>query len=256
MAVTVELVPWLEQLRELYAKPRSFERFKEYLDILRSQTGEMALPISNVNPMAKPHALQRVEQLIAIGAEEGALVAAREACAKVGGADDSLRVMVLLIDDAMGGWTNRAFTEFSYRYERKHEVERGWATVIIWTSEEPTAELIATRAYESVYRTLDERAHGPVRSLRQILDREGRTMRFAGDARRYDDATIAAIREKVKPHLDSIAAPVLFALLYGDETAESLGYPPLGIPERGGYDLALAMAEKQMGTALNAIPIS
>ncbi len=52
--------------------------------------------------------------------------------------------------------------------------------------------------------------------------------------------------------MDSTKAPALFALLYGDETAESLGYPALGIPDRGGYDLALAMAEKQTETASRA----
>ena len=69
-------------------------------------------------------------------------------------------------------------------------------------------------------------------------------MRFAGHARRYDDATVDAIRTTIEPHLDSHAAPVVFAALYGDAIAESLGYPPLGVPDRGGYELALATASK------------
>jgi hypothetical protein len=74
------------------------------------------------------------------------------------------------------------------------------------------------------------------------MEREGRTMLFAGHERRYDDATLRAIRGAIEPHLDSQAAPIVFAALYGDAIAESLGYPSLGIPERGGYELALAGA--------------
>ncbi len=256
MAVEIELVRCLEKVRDLYRQPRGFERFKEYLDIVRTRSGEMALPLSMVNPMAKAHALERVEHLIAIRGEDVALDAAREAAARVNDGDDELRVIALPVDDAKGGWTNRAFTEFSHRYERKHEVGHGWATVIVWTSEEPSIELVRRRAFEAVYRTLDERRRGSVRTLREILDREGRTMRFSGHSLRYDDAAIVSIREKAEPHMDSTAAPVLFALLYGDEIAESLGYPPLGVPDRGGYDLALALAEKQTGPALNATPVS
>ncbi|MGA7569771.1 MAG: hypothetical protein WCA80_03080, partial [Candidatus Aquilonibacter sp.] len=98
MAVSVELVPFLAQLRDLYSQPRGFARFKDYLDILRTQTGEMELPISNVNPMAKPHVLERVEQLIALGAEEIALEAAREGAARLSDVDDALRLIVIVAD--------------------------------------------------------------------------------------------------------------------------------------------------------------
>ncbi|HTU69678.1 MAG TPA: hypothetical protein VMF11_05100 [Candidatus Baltobacteraceae bacterium] len=228
MSIDVELVPFLTQLRELYSQPRGFARFKEYLDILRSQTGEMELPISNVNPMAKPQVLEYVEQLIALDAESEALQAARDGARRFDGVDDALRLIVIVADDAQGGWTNRYFTEFAHRYERKHEVARGWATVMLWSSEQPSPNLVRTRALETLYRTVDERAHGPVRTLREILDREMRTQRFAGTTSRYEEP---AYRSKVEPYLDSRAAPIVFAALYGDAAAESLGYPPLGIPE-------------------------
>jgi hypothetical protein len=88
--VTVELVPFLAQLRDLYTQPRGFARFQEYLNILRTETGEMELPISNVNPMAKPHVLARVEELLALGAETVALEAAREGSRRLGDLDESL----------------------------------------------------------------------------------------------------------------------------------------------------------------------
>ncbi|MGA7748225.1 MAG: hypothetical protein WCC70_15140 [Candidatus Aquilonibacter sp.] len=225
MAVSVELVPFLAQLRDLYSQPRGFARFKDYLDILRTQTGEMELPISNVNPMAKPHVLERVEQLIALGAEEIALEAAREGAARLSDVDDALRLIVIVADDALGGWTNRAFTEFAHRYESKHHVARGWVVVMLWSSEEPAVELLRAETLATLYRTVDERRNGKVRTLREILEREGRALTFAGGESPYGSA---AFRAKVQPYLDSHAAPVVFAALYGDETAASLGYPPLG----------------------------
>lgn len=232
MAVSVELVPFLAQLRDLYSQPRGFARFKDYLDILRTQTGEMELPISNVNPMAKPHVLERVEQLIALGAEEIALEAAREGAARLSDVDDALRLIVIVADDALGGWTNRAFAEFAHRHESKHQVQRGWVVVMLWSSEEPSAELIRAETLASLYRTIDERRNGKMRTLREILDREIRTQRFAGAVSPYENAEYHA---KVEPYLDSGAAPVVMAALYGDDVAESLGYRPLGAhkSERG-----------------------
>jgi hypothetical protein len=223
--IGVAPVPFLERLRELYVQPRGFERFQSYLALLASETGEMELPISAVNPMGKAHVLACVEHLIALDAEGIALEAAREGALRLGG-DDELRLVTIVADDAMGGWTNRAFAEFAHRYERKHEVQRGWVTVLLWSSEEPTRDLVRVRALESLYRTVDERRHGPVRTLREILYREGRALAFAGVESPYDDE---AYRATVEPYLESHRAPVVMACYYGDEVAASLGYPPLGV---------------------------
>ena len=241
MAIAIESYRCLEKVRDLYKQPRSFERFQSYLNLVRVENGTEAVPLSRLNPMAKEHALAYVEQLLDMSAEDLVFSAAREAAAELDG-DTSLKVLLVLMDDAKGGWTNRAFSEFAHQYENKYEVEHGWATVVVWTSEDPSAELLRLRAFESVYRTVDERRNGPVRTVRRILEREGRTMRFAGHERRYDDAVVQSIRSAIEPSLDSHAAPVVFAALYGDAIAESLGYPPLGVPERGGYELALAQA--------------
>jgi hypothetical protein len=223
MAVTVDLVPFLDVLRALYQQPRGFERFQAYLGKLRSSTGEMELPISNVNPMAKPHVLERVEHLIALDAERVAIDAAREGAARLEG-DDALRLLVIVIDDAAGGWTNRWFAQHAHRYERRHEVQRGWVTVPCWSSEIPSTEAIERETRASLYRTLDERRHGAVRTLGAILDRESSALAFAGIESPYDSASYRAF---VDPYLDSDAAPVVMTALYGNDVAATLGYPPL-----------------------------
>jgi len=225
MAVTVEVAPLLEGARELYALPRGRERFDAYIRLGTGGTSEMQLPIPVMNPMGKEHVLAYVEQLLALDAETIAASAAREAAERLEG-DDRLRLAVVVADDRKGGWTNRYFTEFAHRYERKYEVQRGWATAILWTSETPDTRLVRARTLEGIYRTVDERRNGPVRTLRAILDREIRTQRFAGTPCPYEDA---AYRAKVEPYLDADGAPIVMAALYGDEVAASLGYPPLGI---------------------------
>jgi hypothetical protein len=215
----------LEKVRELYRMPRTFERFQSYLNLVRVDTGTEAVPLSKLNPMAKEHALVYVEQLLAMDAEDVVFAAAQDAAARLD-IDEPLKVLLVLMDDAKGGWTNRAFAEFAHRYENKYEVAHGWATVAIWTAETPSEELLRQRAFESVYRTIDERRHGAVRTLRDILDREIRTQRFAGTPCPYDSDEY---RSKVEPYLDSHAAPIVMAALYGDTTAATLGYPPLGI---------------------------
>lgn len=239
--IQIELVPFLEELHALYEQPRGFERFSMYLDMIRSSTGEMALPIAIVNPMAKAAVRGYVARSIDLQAERIVAEAALEAAHDLAG-DDRLRVVVLVVDDAGGGWTNRAFAEFAHRYERHHEVARGWVTVALWTSEQIELPELRASTRESLFRTLDERHNGSVRSLREILLREGRAMEFAGRTPRYDDRTIASIGERLEAHMDSCAAPVVMAALYGDEIAAALGYSPLGVPERGGYELALVRA--------------
>lgn len=225
MAIAITGYRCLEKVRELYQLPRTFERFQSYLNLVRVDTGTEALPLSKLNPMAKEHALAYVEQLLAMHAEDLVIAAARDAASRLDG-DEDLKVLLVLMDDAKGGWTNRYFAEFAHRYENKYEVAHGWATVVVWTAETPTDELLRARAFESVYRTIDERRNGPVRTLREILDREIHTQRFAGVASPYEDA---AYRAKVEPYLDSHAAPVVMTALYGDTAGATLGYPPLGI---------------------------
>jgi hypothetical protein len=225
VAVAVELVPLLDELRRLYSRPRGIERFECYLEKLRSSTGEMELPIANVNPMAKSHVLERVEQLLALEAETIAFDAARAAAERLDG-EDSLRLVVIVVDDALGGWTNRWFAQFAHRYERRHEVQRGWITVPCWSSEDPSAGAIERETVAALYRTVDERRNGPVRALRDILAREIRAQRFAGNASEFESPSYA---QTVEPYLDSHDAPVVMTALYGDAVAASLGYAPLGV---------------------------
>jgi hypothetical protein len=74
--VRLTYLPVLGVLRELYLQPRDRRRFHRYLAALTGGTDDVALPIAVANPMAKEHALAKLDQLLALGAEDVGAVAA------------------------------------------------------------------------------------------------------------------------------------------------------------------------------------
>jgi hypothetical protein len=76
-----------------------------------------------------------------------------------------------------------------------------------------------------------------------MMRQEGLAAVFAGASEPTLDAEeIVYSREIIAPYLDSADLPTLFACLYGDEAARSVGYTPLGLSPRAGYAVALAEA--------------
>lgn len=242
MPLAVELVPLLARERELYDVPRGRERFNAYLDTMTLGTGEAALPLTALNPMGREHVGVYLDRMLAMNVEGVAVRAAGDASERLSDVDDAIRVAIVVADDLKGGWTNRAFTEMANRFERTYEVARGWATVLFWTSEEPTLDRALFETLGALYRTLHERRFGPARTLGEMMRQEGRAARFAGERTSLDDAALERARRILEPHRDSTAYPVVAAALYGDDVATSLGYPPLGLPPRAGYALAHAEA--------------
>ena len=65
-----ELLPVIDIMLDLYEKPRTAERFQEYLEVLQGGTkGDLVIPIGNFNPMAKEQALQKLIELKTLHAE-------------------------------------------------------------------------------------------------------------------------------------------------------------------------------------------
>src|SRR2546421_10773414 len=73
----VGYVPVLRILRDLYVQPRGMQRFQKYVATLTGGTQDVVLPIGVANPMAKEHAVAKIDELLALGAETiGAAAAA------------------------------------------------------------------------------------------------------------------------------------------------------------------------------------
>jgi hypothetical protein len=242
------LAPLLQVQRDLYAIPRGRERFAAYIETMTGGTEESVLPLSRMNPMGKDHCPAALDALIALGAENVASGVLSIAERRLAAVTDEVRVALVLTDDALGGWTDRNFTDAQHRLEPSYDVDHGWAVVLLWTSEQYSAGSIKKEVLTALYRTLHVRRHrreGRRRAsptLAAAMMQEGRASAFAGEPARFDAAGIDAARRIIEPHLESTSFPIVFAALYGDEAARAAGYDPLGLGVRAGFEVALADA--------------
>jgi hypothetical protein len=234
------LVPLLQTQRELYDLPLGFDRFNRYIQTITGGGDDVALmPLVAMNPMGKPHVAESLDRLIALDAEAVAAAATADAERRLTDVDLALKVGLVLVDDALGGWTNRYLTEARSLVDLGPAIKRGWVSVFAWTGEEPTREGIREAVLASIYRTAYFHRYGEPKTLRQLIAQEGAAAAFANaGGPELDAEELEYTRGVISPHLVSDAFPVSFACLYGDEPAVSVGYPPLGLSKRAGFALA------------------
>lgn len=245
--VEITSLPLLRLMRDVYALPRGMGRFRRYLELATGGSGDIELPIMRFNPMAREHVLRRVDALLALGADEIAAGAAREAAEQLSGIPGALRVGLELADDVAGGWTNRYLTDAAHRLWSRGTVRRGFATALLWASEDPDPVRIREEMLAAIYRTVYQSLFGLPRRLGDALRQEGLAGVFAGmDPSRWSAGTsetgLARVRAILAGHLMREDFPAVFACLYGDEAAVEVGYAPLGVPPWGGFAVAVADA--------------
>lgn len=243
-----ELVPILEKLRDLYLIPRGPDRFQAYIDLATggaSATKDIPYPpLITVNPMAKEHALEFVESWISLGAEDVASTVLEEANLRLESVKYSgtVKVGLSVLDDLMGGWTNRTFNDAA-RFKVGESLEKtGWVCVPVWTSEIPKLEELRSVVLESACRAAFVVQHGDPKTLREMMAQEGTVATFVNRTLEFDAEELEYSRAVIVPHLDSTHQPTVIACLYGDEAAKELGYPPLGLSKNAGFQVALVDA--------------
>jgi hypothetical protein len=260
--MNVEFMPTLTIQRELYEKPRDMARFRWYIEQLTgsdtSDARDVQLPIMGVNPMGKAHCLDVVNALIAIDAEATAAAAITQAAALLPRSDAHARLFINVLDDRMGGWTDRIFTEFKNRYPSAEAVRanqtRRFCGIWCWTSEPVSLEQIRHLAFDAVYRIWHVDQHGAVRTLRDMLRLDQAAARFTGarfTGARFADISAPTLtpddleytRTVLLPLLDAQDQPTCIAALFGDDAARSCGYPPLGLSQRAGQACAAQLKE-------------
>lgn len=251
--MALELLPLLAMQRELLNTPPGPERFRCYLAAMLDKDGDMALPLAAFNPMSKPHVTALLDILLAMGAEDEVRSALAEAARRLGPDTPQLRVGLVVVDDALGGWTNRFLSDADHRFGEVTYVKRGFATGYVWTGDETTRAMIRAEILAVIYRHCYKARNGPPQTLREMLTLEGLTCNFSGAASSPDEADLLRTRALVTPLLDKIEQPTVFACLYGDGAAVSVGYPPLGVPAWGGFALAAAVARTQRWDPLRAL---
>jgi hypothetical protein len=234
-------LPVLGILRELYAQPRNMARFRDYITRLTGDGDDVVLPIGVANPMAKEQALSKIDELLALGAEEIGAAATADAAARLQSVETvPITASIVLADDVGGGWTNRYTTEAMVRFPSRGALKRPFATALAWTSESPTASDLRHEVLAAIYRVAYQQRFGLPATLRERLRQEGLAASFAEVRAALPPTDLQAAQKTIDALGDDPPYPQVFAALYGDAAAAELGYQPLGLPPRAGFEVAKA----------------
>jgi len=242
--MTLTFVPQLQIQRNLYDLPRNMERFHAYLATMRdATTGDLKFPLVAMNPMAGEHVPALLDAWMALGADEIAATAVRDAEERLRDVAGEFRVALVIADDLRGRWTNRYEYEFGHRVGSKPFHRRGWLTGMLWTTETPSSDAAREAASTSVYRAAYIQRQGYARTLRDTMAQEGYAMASAGCTTPALDADdLEYTRNVMARYLDATDQPTLMTCLFGDKAVAPLGFAPLGFSDGAGLALALADA--------------
>ncbi len=240
-------VPLLQTQLEVYQVPLGLERFKVYIKtILNEESDDIELaPLSAMNPMAKEHAKVYLENLLALQADDSAVKAVKEFDNNVTTLNKfTIKVSLVVCDDAKGGWTNRYLNEFAYAFEfaKASFLKRSWLMVPCWTGQEPSSDTSYRDTLIYLYRLAYVFEHGQAKTLGQMMQQEGYALFGTNTKQWLNQDDLEYSREVIAPYLESREKPIQVACLYGDEAAKSVGYQALGLSHRAGFAVALEEA--------------
>jgi hypothetical protein len=242
-------VPLLPLQRQLQGLPRDYARFQEYLrTVMNSEgTGPELVPLLLANPMARDHVTALLDALLALDADGVAARAASEVSAQLDSVPGDYDVGLVVVDDLMGGWTNRYAAEYTIRFQIGPPPEprprwmttRPWVYGVLWSSE-PASEKSAREAIlTAIHRMAYVQQHGLAQSVRARLAQEGQVMAAAGcTAPILDPDDIAYTREVLLPLLDAEDMRTTIECVFGD-AGRTLGFSPHGLSPWAGLALAL-----------------
>src|SRR5262245_31305956 len=122
MKMNLDYVPLLRLQRDLHGLPRSYDRFRQYLGVVldRDRNAVVLPSLLVINPMGKDHVTALLDALLALDADGIAARTVAETTAQLAGEPGDFKVALVVVDDLMGGWTNRYATEFTLRFGPDH----------------------------------------------------------------------------------------------------------------------------------------
>lgn len=239
-----EPVPLLAKVRELYLMPRDMARFRAYLHEMLTEDGEDVKypPMVALNPMGREHVLAAVDRLLTMDAERIMAEALRDAERGLPEPDVTLKAGITILDDIRGGWTQTELTEAQMFFPEKMapQGKRPWIAIPTWTKRLPDARYVREETLATAARAAHVAKHGLAKTLGDMIAQESFAQRFAGRKPALDAEAIAQAKRVLEPHLASKVFATCFAGMYGDRAAAEAGHKPLGVPERAGFEVALA----------------
>ncbi len=242
----LEFVPILEIAKVFYQVPIGTERFDAYIKAMGAYNDNIALvPMVGMNPMAKQHVNEKVDELIALELEEKIRDELPNLERHFTDVSGRFKVGICVSDDVKGGWTNRYLNDYKSRFFEVSAIQkRPWITVILWVSEMYTLGKLRALLQAQVFRTVYRLKTGEAKTLLEHMTQEGQVLAFAENTVTLEFDDLEYSREVIKPHFESTHFSTIFACLYGDEAAKSVGYPALGLSRNAGFELALFDALK------------
>lgn len=247
------VVPLLATMRDLNAMPRDMTRFKAYLEATigdAQRTADVRTPpLVAMNPMAKPHVLERINEWIALEADTVVVARLEDAASRLERSLPPVKVGLVLTDDAGGGWTNRTFGDYGFRFGMDAMRRTGWLSLPLWSSDAPDLERLRVDTLMLAARYAHVLEHGAPVTLGAMLRQEGFAAAFAGKSVTLEPDDLDYTRAVLEPLLHSTHQPTIIAALYGDDAARELGYPALGLSRSAGFELGLLRALEGLGEA-------
>ena len=241
-----ELLPTIDIMLALYKQPRNMERFREYLKTLQGETkGDLAMPISGFNPMAKEHVIVKLAELKELQAEK--IIAETLA-----GLNKKLtrqvnknifKVALNLSDDLAGGWTNRFTSDYDSKFKINALVNRQFCTPFFWTSETFTTAIIKERTLEYAFRTIYRATNPTPETLGEHIEQEKFVAKNNNKepVRKID---IVALDLFFKQYRHSESYHIIFNFFYGDNASTFMQFPTFGVKEdMAGFEYAKQLCQ-------------
>lgn len=238
-----QLIPVLERMAKLYQLPRDRTRFDTYLSMLQGDGDDMILPIAGYNPMGKGEVLDKINELIELGAEEliqDELTRINEK--EYGSKGRTIGVAINLADNLGGAWSNLYTTDYTSKFRIAPLIKRNFCTPFFWISEPITKALIVRRTQEYIFRTIFCIIQKEPQSLKDCFDQEIFVQLNTNQTAHNRNQNFSEIERFYLNHQSSDDYNLIFNFFYGDDASESLGYKSYGRKNLEGFDYACYFA--------------
>lgn len=216
----ISLLPTLNLMNDIYLLTHN-ERFEKYIYILQGgKKGELVIPISAYNPMAKAPCIEKLTTLINIKAEE--IIEQAIGSIPIEPSISPFTISINLADDAAGGWTNAYTTHYDYTFKSTAFLNRNIAIVLLFSSQNYSEEDIYLLTQKTAFRYIYQSKNGLPKNLGQHIAQEV----FVQESVGYSTLKTNCIFTDSK--LSQEDYPFIFNVLYGDEASLDLNFQAFG----------------------------
>jgi len=240
--MTFEFLSTIDLMIDLYEKPRSFERFQEYINTLQGdKKGDLSIPISGFNPMAKVHLIDKLKQLKKLDAEQiiKDLLSDLNENNSANSLNRKFKVAINVSDDLKGGWTNHFTSDYDSKFKISGLFNKNFCVPVFWSSEEFTKDKIREKTLEYIFRTIYWINSPKPKTLKEHLEQEIFVASQAKSTGDFEKIGFDSLSKFYRENHNTNNYHVIFNFFYGDKASASLEFPTYGVVgDINGFDYA------------------